>query len=223
MKYRRFNQQGITQPVIIIGIVIAIAIIGGIVAFVMMRGGDTTPSSSTNTANEVGNASNPTFAPMSTAGISYEAKINGTAGDSTIAATIEYDGKGNSHYIGTAPEPSETYQFGNEYIMCDDAHCMSIPTTNQPAGSGEATYSDADIESWNNTAVYKGKQDCPSGTCDTWQITKDGHTGTLFIASDGRISRSTWISSESSMTIDFEYKAITITRPENIQAMPGMQ
>lgn len=216
-------QRGISRPITIIAVVAVICI--GVAAFVLTRSSDNSAPADTATSTETSSEASKkaVFAPKSTDGVAYVAKLSGTAQGSAIAATIEHDGKGNSHYLGTAPEPAEMFLLGTEYIMCDDAQCMSISTAaSQPVGSKEASYSNEAIASWKNTAVHKGKQACPAGTCDAWQVTQDDHTGTLFIASDGRVSRSTWKSSELDMNIDLEYKDVTITRPENVLTIPGM-
>ena len=214
------NQKGISLPIIIVAIVTVIAIGGGIFVFIgSNRGDDTTTSSTTGTTND---SKKPAFAPKGTAGVSYVAKLSGTASDTTLAANIEYDGEGNSHYVGTAPESVEMYKIGSEYIICTNATCIATTTTSSPTGSEQSTYSEEDVASWKNSAIYKGKQSCPAGSCDAWQVTQDSYTGTIFVARDGRVSRTIWKSDNSNMTIDLEYKDITITRPENVQTIPGM-
>lgn len=210
------NQKGVSLPVVIVAIVAVIAVGVGIFIFTGSNKNDDSTTSNTDSSNK------PTFEPKSTEGVPYVAKLSGAAGDSAIAATIEYDGKGNSHYVGTAPEASEMYKIGDEYIMCTNATCMAMSTASNPAGSGQSTYSHKDITSWKKSAVYKGKQDCPAGSCDAWQVTQDSYTGTIFVASNGRVSRTIWKSDKTNMTIDLEYKDVTINRPENVQTIPGM-
>lgn len=214
------NQKGISLPIIIVAIVAVIAVGGGIFVFIgSNRDDDTTKSSTASTTDD---SKKPIFAPRGTAGVSYVAKLSGTANDTALAATIEYDSKGNSHYVGTAPESVEMYKIGSEYIICTNSGCIATTTTISPTGNEQSTYSEEDVTSWKNSAVYKGKQDCPASSCDAWQVTQDNYTGTVFVASDGRVSRTVWKSHSTNMTIDLEYKDITITRPENVQTIPGM-
>ena len=218
MKYKHQDQGGFAVVGIIIAVLAVLVVAGVAVFFVRNNATQSTSENESTTAS----SSSPDFAPKSTDGASYVATLHGTAGDSTIEATIDYNGRGDSHYVGTVNgQPTEMYKIGSGYIVCSGAQCISAPTTSQPAGSGQAQYSAEDVATWKSAATYKGKQDCPAGSCSAWQIAKDGYTGTILVAQDGRVSRTVWTNDRGTFTIDLDYKEVTIARPDNVMSVPG--
>lgn len=215
---------------VLLAIIAIVIVLGGIGAYVVSNK-DNQSNDSTEQASDDGatgeqqndNDNEPVFSAKATAGEPFVATMSGTANESSIAATIRYDGKGNSHYSGVSNgETSEFYNIDGQYIFCSEGQCFASPTsTGLPISSDQYEYDDEDVSAWNEIAVYKGKQSCPAGSCDTWEVSQEGYVGTIFIAGDGRISRTNWVGEGSSMTMDYSYEDVTITAPENVQTIPG--
>lgn len=113
------------------------------------------------------------------------------------------------------------YEIDDEYISCQNDTCFSLPTGENGVDTSTYAFTEETLEEYRNDAEYKGESDCPAGTCDTWAITRDDGTNvTLYITSDGKISKAEGSVNQSSFSAVFSYEPVTITRPENVTASP---
>ena len=209
-------------------IVAVLAVIGlGVGAYLLAKG-DTDSNNNESTAtsqNESSQASSetPDFSLASTTNESFTATITGTTDGSTYNATIQNDGSGNSQYTGQLDgKKFELYILGNRNIVCNEGQCIETNNTLglAPIDRDQYEISDEDLESYRQSAIYKGTVDCSAGTCDKWEISVSDFTGSLLVDSDGRINQVATDIEGGSYTIDYAYGDVTITPPENVISVP---
>jgi hypothetical protein len=163
------------------------------------------------------------FNVASTLGESFTASMTGTTEDKTYSATIEYDGMGNGHYVGQFDEGSyELYILGERYVICSENQCIETPNFSDasPIDATAFEFSEEDLNSYRDSALYKGTETCPDGTCDVWEISIEEYSGKLYVTEDGRISKATGAAAGGTFEIVYTYEEVTITPPENIQTIP---
>ena len=207
---------------------VVLAIIGvGAGAYLLTREDSSSNNNeSTETSqNEANQASSdaPAFNLASTANESFTATITGTTDGSTYNATIEYDSNGDSKYTGQSNGKNfELYLLGDRNIVCNDEQCIETNNTLglAPIDKDQYEISDEDLESYQQSALYKGTVDCSAGTCDKWEVSVSDFTGTLLVDSDGRINQVSTEVEGASYTIDYSYGEVTITPPENVISVP---
>lgn len=213
------------KKVLISVIVAAVVIIGAGAAYFMTKK-DTTNNASTNSNSvEQQNAANngaPNFDPAATANVSFVAVLTGTSKGQTYTANLEHDGKGSSKYSGnSANAPFEMYLINNEYITCSGGSCIKLTgSAGSPVNESTYSFSTEDIDNFRTSSTYKGKADCPAGTCDHWQSTKENETIDFYVASDNKISKASGTIGDTSFEIVFTYKDVTITPPANVRELP---
>jgi hypothetical protein len=159
----------------------------------------------------------------STTNQSFTATITGTTDGSTYNGTIEYDENGNSKYTGQSDgKEFELYLLGDRSIVCNEGQCIETNNTLglAPVNREQYEISDEDLQSYQQSALYKGTVDCSAGTCDKWEVSVSDFTGTLLVDSEGRINQVSTEVEGGSYSIDYAYGDVTITPPENVISLP---
>jgi len=138
---------------------------------------------------------------------------------------IERDTDGNIKFSGEQEgEFVEMYlKQDGTYIVCQGGVCYSLTDGEKPFAQSDFVASDEDIARYKTTAKYIREDSCLAGTCDVWEYTNDdGDPAQVYISQeDRRVSKVTGISEGSDLVIDYEYTDVSITFPENVQALPG--
>ncbi|HRF28630.1 MAG TPA: hypothetical protein PL051_03265 [Candidatus Saccharibacteria bacterium] len=200
--------------------VVAVLLVGaGVAAYFYIQSSNSVANSDTNTSDQT-----PTFKPQQTAGVSFVATYTANSKDSEVTTgTIEVNAAGDSKYTGMAGGKEFTsYSVAGQYVSCVDGTCIKLASNNnqESIASGEYRYSDEDFAKFSSKAVYKGKKDCPAGTCEAWGYDDDDVTTEMFIDSKNRLSK---LQGErkngSSYTITYEYKDVTVELPKNIKTI----
>ena len=201
----------------LIGAVVILLAASG--AALWFSGSDDTTQNDTGTSQQTSGQRQ--FSPSPTDNASFEATMTGViAGDKSMDGTLLSDGKGNTKFSGMADGKSfSIYSFGTEYITCTDSTCISI--SGSPSVSPSLySYSETDNSALQANANYKGKQDCPAGTCDTWEVQRDGQTMQMFVSSDNKINKLSGTAADGkTFAIVYDYKPVTIDRPTNVQTL----
>jgi hypothetical protein len=184
--------------------------------------------SSATSQNETDQASTdtPKFNLASTINESFTATVTGTANGETFNATIKNDGEGNSQYSGQANNKEfDLYLLGDRNIICSDGNCIETSNTAglAPIDRDQYEISDEDLESYQQSAVYKGTADCSAGTCEKWEVSVSEFTGTLLVDNNGRINQVSTVVEGGTYTIDYTYSEVIITPPENVISLPSAQ
>src|SRR5690606_5473649 len=120
----------------------------------------------------------------------------------------------------------ETIFTSDAFYSCEGDNCIKFPVTQSqsaPFQPGEYVYEEGDIDDLSDMANYKGRGDCPAGTCDIWEVTEDGTTSELLLDSNQRISQVRGTYDGSTVTITYEYKNVTIDIPANAQTIPTLE
>lgn len=210
----------------IIGLVVLLIIGGGTGVYLATRNKDKKTETSNNSSQTSRNADTNSFSPLSTAGVAFEATISSQGSDnSTTTATIKSDGKGNTQYSsGASGQTTEVTITTDAYYSCTAGQCIKYPT-GQTGGSGfdpsAYTYTDTQLTGYRSGATHKGKQSCASGTCDTWSVTANGSTSTLYIDSGTkRITQVETVVDGKTSKIVYDYKSVSITVPTNATTLP---
>lgn len=203
----------------------ALLVVGGASLYIWSSGDDDSDESTETSQNETNEEGSPTFSPLATNAESFEAKMVGTTADGqNYTATIEFDGQDNSHYYGDfgTDQTFEVFSLNGRTIFCSENACFENPSeaTSSPVTSDQYEYSDEDLTAYRDGANYVGEQSCPAGTCDVWEVTREGYTGKFFVDSNGRISKAEWTGAEGNFSLEYAYKTIVITEPENVQTFP---
>ncbi len=165
-----------------------------------------------------------TFEPIATTSESFvvELEAEDTENDVPYTGTVNYDGEGNYLLEGTFKNDNlRVYQLGDEFISCQNDTCFSLTTSENGVDASTYMYSEDAILEYSEYAEYVGESDCPAGTCDIWSVTKpDDIDATIYVASDGRISKAEGTSNTTSFVAVFSYQPVSIERPENVTQSP---
>jgi hypothetical protein len=214
-----------TRPVLI-GAIVVILLGGGAAAYVLTKDDDKSPQ----TTSQNGSGSNASaFDAVSTEGLEFKATITTAAEGGTMEATLEHDDKNNTRYVSNiGGQQTEVIYTSDAYYTCQGAgNCTKFPlsqTSNTGVNPSDYTYDQSKIADYRNNANYKGKQDCPAGTCDVWSVSAGGVTSTIYIDTDTkRISQVESTIAGATSKIVYEYTDVTINVPTNAQnvTVPG--
>ena len=122
----------------IIGIIVAVVLIGGAVAYFATKDSedsDKNKASTSQTSSNSGSSSN-AFNPASTEGLEFKATLTTTGTTGTTEATIEHDDKGNTQYIATTGgQQVKIIYTSDAYYMCTGDNCLKYPSS-QSSSSG---------------------------------------------------------------------------------------
>ncbi|MCA9323832.1 hypothetical protein KC992_01890 [Candidatus Saccharibacteria bacterium] len=216
---------------VLIAIIAVLVIAGGGAAFVLTRSNDEDSTSGTNNASnsqsndQSSNASNNegrTFNPKATASQAFVATISGTSeGSETLSGTIESDGQGNSHFIGTqAGQTAEYYTLSDgTYIFCQNGACYKASAENSADEADDYSFKEEDILKFRDTASYVGTDDCPAGTCDVWQVNDNGTDTRIYIDTKTQyVSQVVGTQDGDTFKVVYEFKDnVTVTPPTDIK------
>ncbi len=203
-----------------IAAIVALLLVGaGVAAYFYIQSSNTTPSTTSNTSDET-----PTFRPEQTAGMSFVATYTAKSKDSEITTgIIEVNSAGDSKYTGKAAGKEFTsYSVANVYVSCVDGTCIKLASNNnqESIANSEYRYSDEDFAKFSSNAEYKGKKDCPAGSCQAWEVVNEDTTTMLYIDNQNRLSQLKGERNNgSSYSITYEYKDVTVTLPKNIKTI----
>ncbi len=160
--------------------------------------------------------------------VSFRTTIIGTSGDDTINAVLAYDGQGSIQIEFLEGEDNNTYIITPTFTyICVDDGCVreaSDATTLPQLEPREFVYSEADYSIFrNNSPLYLGQRPCPAGTCHTWDVSREeGESMLLFIDTDTTtVSQVIVDKPGTSLTAVYDYRPVTISPPEDSQALPS--
>lgn len=211
----------------IVGILVIAGGVGGY--FVTRDGNDNDSSSQTSSSlNNNGQSSgDKSFAPVSTEGLAFAATITTSGEAGTNEAKIEYDGKEKTRYSATKDgQQSEIIYTADTYYFCASGSCIKYPISQSGASGfspGDYQYDETELGNYKNNASYKGRQDCPAGTCDVWAVSNEGVISSIYIDTDTkRISQVEGSQNGTTTKIVYEYKDVSIEIPANAQEAPGI-
>lgn len=165
-----------------------------------------------------------TFEAIATTGESFVVQLEAedTENDVPYSGTVSYDGQGNYLLDGQFKNDRlRFYQINDTFISCQNETCYSLTTGENGVDASTYTYSQETIQEYSNYAKYVGRSDCPAGTCDTWNVAKEGEIdATIYVADDGKISKAEGTSNSTSFVALFTYQPVTIQEPENVIESP---
>lgn len=183
---------------------------------------ETVNSNSTNTnSGEVAN-----FNLQPTNNKDYTGNFSATSATKTISGSFDHDSSGNikMRVSDDNGETAETYLLDSEIVSCsNDGKCIALPA--QPSGSIERTqheFDEAAVKEFKQNAVYKGKQPCPAGTCDVWDVKSTRGEATLFIDSNGLLSKIVSKNDSGTFEVNVIYKNVEVVRPANVSQIPNI-
>lgn len=212
---------------LLIGLVVVVVGAGGAAFFAMNQNDDNTSTTQTSQSNEDAtettkeNDSQPTFNPQITGNKSFVATIEGTSeGEQAIEGTIESDGQGNLRFVGTTVGESAEYYIlaDGRYIICQEGACFSTSSETSGFSVDDYNVTDDDVAEFRETASYIGREDCPAGSCDVWQVTDEGVETKIYISTkDSLVSQVTGTDEGDTFKVVYEYKEVTITPPSDVQ------
>lgn len=216
----------------LIGILIAVVIIGGgYAAYSMTKDEDTASNNettqSTSDNKDQADSDTPVFNPLASDNESFRAtmEVTGTADSSDYSGVIERAKDGSLKFSGNQNgEAIEFYLLADQsYIACQNSTCFKINDGNAPIDVNDFTTTEEDIASYKDSANYKGKESCSSGTCHVWEYEEsEGQFVTVYVDADSnRVVEVRGSDGEGDLKITYEYTDITITLPENVQELPG--
>lgn len=201
---------------LIIGLVAAVVVGGGIWAYLANQDDEAT-SNDTNQSQQDGE--NPAFNATSTADLDFVGTISGSGQEGTIV--FEYDKDTDSiRYIATSADGSEiqTITTPDAYYAQANGQWIKYPTgTDSGFNPDNYQYTADELATYQGSA-YQGTQDCASGTCHVWRYNAGNTESTLLIdTSTGYIVRVSSVVGDQTSAIDYEYKEVSITAPADAQ------
>ena len=213
----------------IVGVAVAAVLIGGGGAAYMLTKDDDNGSSQNTSQSENQSGDNQNaFNAASTEGLEFKATISTTSGGQATQATIEHDDKGSTRYVASAGgQQTEIIYTSDAYYMCTSGSCYKYSLSQTPGvnfNPKDYEYGADKLEGYKSGAAYKGKQSCPSGSCDVWSVSGGGGTTTLYVdAGTKRITQVETSISGATSKIVYDYTDVTITIPANAQTLPTGQ
>ena len=218
---------------LIIGLVVGgVVLVGGGAYFVTQNGSDSSNDSASQQSSENASQDSSTqaFDAVSTNDTSFVATISTSDTEGkTSQSTMEYDkSSGNVRYTSTADDKTFTITYTSDaYYMCQSAdRCIKYPLN----GVGDSgfdrsafEYTAEELAGYKNSSAYQGKKDCPSGTCDVWQVSEGDYRATIYIdAGSKKIVQVEGTTGGTTSKIVYEYKDVSITPPANAQEIPAI-
>lgn len=211
---------------VLIGIIIAFLLGGGTAAYLLSRDGkkDKTQTDSQTSNNQTAGGND--FAPVSTKGLDFSATLTMSGSQGTSSARLEQDGD-KTRYVSTQDgQETQIIYTPDAYYSCTGGQCFKFAlsqSSNIGVDVSAYEYDASEIANFRNTAAYKGKQDCPAGSCDVWSVTVGAGTSTLYVdAKTKRISQVESTQDGTTTKIVYDYKDVTIDIPENAQTIPSL-
>jgi hypothetical protein len=206
---------------VIIGIVIALVVIGaGAAGYTLIKKNNTNNSTENKTA----------FSPESTDGQAFTATVTATPkkGNKTLTV-MKTDGQGVSQYTIGSNGQSRLVFTKDFYYACSKTSCSKVPssaTAGFVADPKSYDVSQADINNANQSASQQGQQPCPvgGGTCDVWQtsgLIQDDSTGKVYVNTEShRVVQIETENPEGLKTkIVYNYGPVDISVPTNAREL----
>lgn len=166
------------------------------------------------------------FNPLPMDEVGFRATLTGTSNEGPVDAIMEYDGEGSSRFEST--QNGQVMEFiitPTAAYSCENSNCVMFDTTTDNMSffnPEDYTYGDGDYATFRDEAVYLGREDCPAGTCHAWEVEDEDTTSLIYIETQTtRISQVVSSGPDGDITVTYEYEDITITPPENAQALPS--
>lgn len=210
-----------TRP-LVIGAIAVVLIGGGAAAYFATRDKDNKTSEITSQTGGEQSASGQSFNPASTENLEFSATITT---DGAGSATFERDDQNNMRYVVSQNgQQMEIIYTSDTYYSCQGDNCVKFPisqSSNAGFNPGDYTYDQSKLDTYRSGSTYKGKQSCPSGTCDVWSVSVSGYTSTIYIDSDTKqITQVESTIAGKTSKIVYDYKDVTINIPANAQTIP---
>ncbi|MFZ1458811.1 MAG: hypothetical protein WAT17_02940 [Candidatus Saccharimonadales bacterium] len=152
----------------------------------------------------------------------YIARFSAQTATRTINGEMEHDASGATRLTmsNDSGKVMTTYTINGETIVCSDGSCISVGPTPSALPESQYSFDPAAAEQFRQNSTYKGAQDCPAGTCETWQVDMgNGDSGVFFMDSKGQLSKMTSKTSSGTYELVFQYKDVDIARPDNTQSL----
>ncbi len=210
------------RGIIITGAVALLVIVGGAVAYWQLSEDDSDPGTGQQTSSPDIAPAEFTVEATSTASYRADIIVTRTSDETTFDGELLHDEQGNTQMTGTAGDDTlTTYFIDGDYITCQDDTCFALPNNDDTVvDKDQYEYGEDQLADYRESATYLGKRDCPSGTCDAWQVERDDVDATFYVTSNGRISQVTGTSDDAEYEVTYSYQDVTITRPANVQEFP---
>lgn len=212
------------QVLLIIGAVVLLA--GGGFAVWQLQN-DTDETTEEQVSGQQVDESEFAFVAEAMTNVAYVATISGQSPEGPIEAIMEHDGNNRFRFStqqdGISGEfiitPSATY-------TCQDGQCMEFAQDQQSLDLNPAdfSYDESDLEEFSSNAVRIGRESCPTGTCNVWEITDEDEIARIYVdVNSNRIAQVTGSGEDGEFTITYDYRDVTIDIPENVQPMPTFE
>jgi hypothetical protein len=202
---------------LLIGLVAAMVVGGGVVAYVATQNDDDANQNGNGAQTQDGDT--PQFSPVSTEGLDFVGTITGAGQEGEV--TFEYDKDSQSfRYIASSNgEAIETITTPDAYYAMTGGRWIKYPTgTNSGFDPESYQYDDGELANYQGNSAYQGTESCAAGTCHVWRTTSEGSESTLLIDTDtGYIVRVSTTTGGQTSSIDYEYKDVTITPPADAE------
>lgn len=194
--------------------------LAGLGYWVMQQRND---SSSTPTTQVPRGSTGPIFNLSPNTKQDYIARFSAQTATRTINGEMEHDESGATRLTMSNDDGkvATTYTIDGETILCSDGRCLSVgPSSTSALPESQYSFDAAAAERFRQSSTYKGRQDCPAGSCEAWEVDMgNGDSGVFLMDKDGLLSRMTSKTSSGTFEINFQYKDVEISRPENTQTL----
>jgi|GEM_PF-3422203 hypothetical protein len=211
-------------------IVVTLVVIIGFLTYSYTKNRESTAESTNpNPPAEIQRQEAALFNPLPINNLSFRATVIGTEGNNPVSAILEYDGQTNIQIEFLGGEVSSRYVItATDTYTCEDDSCVR-GETNEVAlphfDPQQFIYSESDYDTFrDDKPVYLGQQECPAGSCHTWDVNntavRDSYI--LFIDTDTtRVNQVAINQRETNLTVVYDYRPVTIIPPEDSQALPS--
>jgi len=213
---------------VIIGIIIALVIIGGGVAYLAInqtttKDDKTGQTDSTDTADD---SKTSVFAPTTTSGKDFVATIEAEGADVPIS-TFEFDADSKAVRYKTTQQDESV-----ESITTADAYYLKTPQgwVKYDTGTGKNSGVDPETYQYNkekiaevkSTSTYDGVKKCGDETCKVWKISNDGGSESAVYVSTKTNYVVKVVSTFGGKTsaISYDYKDVTVDVPTDAKELP---
>lgn len=201
-----------------------VVVVGGATALIINGGSedDTNTGSSNSTSQTAAQ-----FSPAKTTNLSFVATTTSTVDGKTTNSVMESDAKtGAIRYKAGAADSGFTFIYTKDaYYMCPESGACFKYALGQGQGAAfdpkTYQYDDAKIADYKTNTKSLGRESCPAGTCEVWQVSGSGYGAKIYIDNDTkRVSQVISDASGVSSKIVYEYRDVSVEIPTNIQELP---
>jgi hypothetical protein len=209
----------------ILGLVVAVAVIGGGVFFMQNRDSE---KSETASSSQQASSNTPTFNPKSTEDVAFTAEFvsTDTATAENTTGVLKSDGKGTLQISASTVESGdiEMYMLSDgSSIACQDGVCYKTPISPETDTTrDDFNLTQSEITKYQSTAKYEGEADCPAGKCYVWSYIDDENTNTkVYIEKDtNKVSKVEGSDATTNFSMTLKYDNVSITIPTNVVEIP---